>query len=285
MFEWNCQKSMFGINMNIYEKILELKEGNKSFVLVTVVKSTGSTPGKPGFKMIVDREGNSYGTVGGGAIENEAVNEAGRLLAGNSGNILKEYLLNKDENIVEEGLTVIPMSCCGKVTLFYEIEKNVSTIYIFGGGHVGQALTRMVEDLKYNVVVVDNRKEIIEKIGELKASKSFSEYKEFAETFNPDPDSYFVIVTYGHVHDYEILKTLYKRNLVKKYVGVIASRNKAKELIAGLKTEISSDIEHSHLHTPIGIKLGGDSAAEIALAIAAEIQSVKYEKKIVPGGK
>jgi xanthine dehydrogenase accessory factor len=65
--------------MNIYEKIAELKQSNKSFVLVTVVKSTGSTPGKSGFKMIVDAEGKTFGTVGGGAIENETINVTKRL--------------------------------------------------------------------------------------------------------------------------------------------------------------------------------------------------------------
>lgn len=271
--------------MNIYEKILELKQKNKSFVVVTIVKSAGSTPGKPGFKMIVDEDGKSYGTVGGGAIENEAVCEAGRLLSGAGANTLKEYILNKDEDILAKDAKVVPMSCCGQVTLFYEIEKNMPTIYIYGGGHVGQALTRMVSDLKFNVVIIDNRKEILEKSSGLKINSIFSEYKEYAETFNPAPNSYFVIVTYGHLFDYQILKTLYQRNLVKKYVGVIASRSKANEMIKNLKNEIAGDIDLSLLHTPIGIKLGGDSAAEIALSIAAEIQSVRYEKKIDSGSK
>lgn len=271
--------------MNIYEKILELKRNNVSFVVVTIVKSAGSTPGKPGFKLIVGEDGTSYGTVGGGAIENEAVCEAGRLLASTSANVLKEYILNKDENILTGDAKVVPMSCCGEVTLFYEVEKNASTIYIFGGGHVGQALTRMVADLKFNIVIIDNRKEILEKSRGLKISSFFSEYQEYAETFNPNPDSYFVIVTYGHVFDYQILKTLYKRNLVKKYVGVIASRNKANEMIKNLKAEIANDIDLSLLHTPIGIKLGGDSAAEIALSIAAEIQSIRYGKNIDAGSK
>ena len=266
--------------MNIYEKIMEFKRNNESFAVVTVVKAAGSTPGKPGFKMAVDSGGAAYGTVGGGAIEKEAIEEAKKLLTSDGGNTLKEYILNKDENIVKEDIKVVPMSCCGSVTLFYEIEKSASTIYIFGGGHVGQALISILSGLDFNTVAIDNRKDIKEKLDSVKIKAYLSEYKEFAETFNPADDSYFVILTYGHIHDYEILKVLYERRLVKKYVGVIASKNKAKEMIQSLKKDISADIDLSLLHTPIGIKLGGNSASEIALSIAAEIQSVKYGRKI-----
>ena len=54
--------------MDINSKIIEMRKENRNFVLVSVVKSTGSTHGKAGFKMIVDEKGGSFGTVGGGAI-------------------------------------------------------------------------------------------------------------------------------------------------------------------------------------------------------------------------
>lgn len=266
--------------MNIYEKIIELEQSNKNFVIVTVIKVSGSTPGKAGFKMVVDSEGKAYGTVGGGAIENEAVAEAKRLMASAGESVLKEYSLNKDEKIAKDDVTVVPMSCCGKVSLFYEITRNASTIYIFGGGHVGSALIDIAFNLKYNIVLVDNRKEIIEKFVSSKVRAICSDYKEYTESFTPDPDSYFVIVTYGHTYDYDVLKTLYKRNLVIKYAGVIASKNKAGEMIKSLKADLGGGIDLSLLHTPIGLKIGGDTAHEIALSVAAEIQSVKYGKKI-----
>ena len=266
--------------MNIYEKILELKGENKSFVLVSVVKTAGSTPGKTGFKMAVDSSLNSFGTVGGGAIEKEAIAEAGRILNAGEGNYLKEYLLNKDENIAEGNTTVIPMSCCGKITLFYELEQEASTIYIFGGGHVGSALAGMVKGLKFNTVLIDDRPDVIEKCRSLYPNTVLSSYKEYAEKFIPGADSYFVILTYGHLFDYDVLSTLYRRGLVKKYCGVIASKRKAKEMTGMLQEELGGNADLSLLHTPIGIKLGGDSAHEIALSIAAQIQSVKYGKKI-----
>ena len=271
--------------MDILEKVVELKRSNKSFVLVTIVKVTGSTPGKTGFKMVVDKEGKPFGTVGGGAIESEAVNEAQRLVSSNSGNVLKEYILNNDEQIEAADAQVVPMSCKGKVWIYYEVEKNAPVIYIFGSGHVGQALIDFLSVMDFEVVVIDNREEITEKIKAKPVKTILSEYKEYVKNFNPEDDAYFVILTHGHVFDYEILRMLYERKLVKNYVGVIGSKSKAAEMKENLKKEFGSDIDLSKLHSPIGLKIGGNTAPEIALSIISEIQTIKYGKTVTIDGK
>jgi len=264
--------------VEIYSKILELNKENRNFVTVTVVKSTGSTPGKAGFKMVVDDSGKSFGTVGGGAIEMEAVQESLKIMASGTENLLKEYLLINDETVIDPGAVKIPMSCNGKIWLYYEAVKNLPVIYIFGGGHVGKALIEILSNLKYHVILIDNRQELFEKYKAEGINCIYHEYREFAEKFIPASDSYFVVVTYGHQYDYDVLKTLYSRNLVHKYIGVIASRAKAAGMIDNLKKEIDPEIDLSKLHMPIGLKIGGDTAYEIALSVAAEIQSVRYEK-------
>jgi xanthine/CO dehydrogenase XdhC/CoxF family maturation factor len=55
-------------------------------------------------------------------------------------------------------------------------------------------------------------------------------------------------------------------------------------MIQNLKEEIAPDIDLSLLHTPIGLKIGGDTAHEIALSIASEIQAVKYGKNVTIEG-
>jgi xanthine dehydrogenase accessory factor len=274
------------MEMTIHETITELKKNNNSFVIVNVVKVEGSTPGKTGFKMIVESNGKTYGTVGGGAIENEAVNESQRLMVSGTDNIMREYILNKDEEIEHGDATVVKMTCNGKIWLYYEVEKNLPSIYVFGGGHVGQALINILVNLNYYVILIDNREEIVDKTRAKKIHCIYSDYKEFAEKFIPAEDSFFVSLTYGHQYDYDILKAIYKRNLVKQYIGVIASRSKAAGMINNLKSELGNDIDLSKLHSPIGLKIGGDTAYEIALSIAAEIQAVNYGNRvIIPRGK
>ena len=265
--------------MDIYSKIIELKKENRNFVTVSVVKSKGSTPGKAGFKMIVDHEGKTYGTVGGGALEMEAIQESKRLMASGNENLLKEYLLINDDTIADQNATTVPMSCNGRIWLYYEFERNLPVVYIFGGGHVGEALIEIMGKLKYHIILIDNLQELFVKNKAKGINCIYMEYKDFVEQFVPADDSYFVVVTYGHLFDYEILKTLYSRNLVKKYIGVIASRAKAAAMINNLKSEIDANIDLSKLHMPIGLKIGGDTAYEIALSVAAEIQSVRYEKE------
>ena len=262
--------------MNIYQEILELEKSNKSFVIATVVNTSGSAPGKVGFKMLIKNDSSTIGTVGGGAIEVEVIKEAvKRISIGESGT--KEYLLSDNESLENNNATVVPMKCSGQATIYYEVHGNLTTVYIFGGGHVGHALLYYLSPLNYHTVLIDNRKEFASAEKNSFAKEIINkEYLEFAGEFNPSPHSFAVILTHSHKYDYEILKSIYERKLDFKYIGVIASKSKASSMIHMLKEELSSNIDLSNLHTPVGLKIGGNSAEEIALAIAAEIQSVKY---------
>jgi xanthine dehydrogenase accessory factor len=262
--------------MDIYEKILELEKNNQSFVIATVVNTSGSVPGKTGFKMVIKNDGTAFGTVGGGAIEVEVIKEAvKRLPAGESG--IKEYLLSDNESLEKSEKTVIPMKCSGQAAIYYEVHGSLTTIYIFGGGHVGHALLYFLSPLNYHTILVDNRKEFASaEKNPLADEIIYIEYNDFLKEFSPPVNSFAVILTHGHKYDYEILKKIYERKLDFKYVGVIASKSKASSMIHTLKEELSNDTDLSNLHTPIGLKIGGNTAEEIALAIAAEIQSIIY---------
>ena len=262
--------------MNIYEEILELEKNNQPFVLATVVNVSGSVPGKTGFKMLIKKDASTFGTVGGGAIEVEVLKEGvKRLTSGESGT--KEYLLSDNESLENNDIVTIPMKCSGQATIYYETSKSLTTIYIFGGGHVGHALLYYLMPLGYHTILVDNRKEFASMEKNPAAAECINkEYQDFVYEFNPPENSFAVIVTHSHKYDYEILKIIYERKLNFKYLGVIASKSKASSMIHKLKEDLSNNINLSNLHTPIGLKIGGTTAEEIALSIAAEIQSIKY---------
>lgn len=264
--------------MDIEKKIFELKQNNRPFAVATVVKTNGSVPGKVGFKMIVESEKINYGTVGGGAIELEAIKESlKRIVSGESG--VKEYLLSdKVENNIEN-VTVVPMSCSGKVWIYYEVHGTKPTVYIFGGGHVGQALLYHLAPLNYHLILIDNRSEFANKEKNPNAHEIVhADYIEYAKSFQPKEDSFVICMTVGHNYDYIITKTIFERKLKLKYIGVIASKSKAVGLISELKKELGSDLDLLKLHTPIGLDIGGESASEIALSIAAEMQAIRFSK-------
>lgn len=262
--------------MNIYKEILRLEETNSPFVVATVIASEGSVPGKVGFKLLIKSDSATTGTIGGGALETEVIKESLKRLSENSSG-MKEYILSDNPEIKTEGLSVVPMKCSGKVAIFYEVYKGLSTVYIFGGGHVGNALLYYLSPLKYHTVLIDNRKEFANSEKNPNAKEIIlKDYPEYANEFKPDKSFYAVILTHEHKFDYQILKALYERDLEFKYIGVIASRSKAASMIDNLKKDLGEDIDLSRLHTPVGLKIGGNTAEEIALAIVAEIQSVKY---------
>ena len=267
--------------MFIAKKILELQESNKAFVVATVIESKGSAPGKSGFKIIVDSQGNTFGTVGGGEIEFEIIAHCKRVMSEGK-NEVKKYLLTKKDVIVEDDITVVPMMCNGNITIFYEVGRMKPEVYIFGGGHVGQALLRILQNLGYHIKLIDNREEFCNpKIAPGADEYIYSDYRDFTEKFAPSENAYLICLTHGHSFDYEILKRVYSRKLNVKYIGVISSKSKGKQLKDKLREEVSGELNFSKLYTPIGLKIGGDSAAENALSIAAELQTVRYSKKVI----
>lgn len=263
--------------MDIYKRVPELQSENKAFIIATVISSEGSVPGKVGFKMLIEESGATTGTVGGGAIEKQVIAESSALMFKGS-SCVKEYLLSDtaiQENVPEQ---VIPMMCNGKASVFYEVHGRKTSVYVFGGGHVGQALFYFLKPLGFHTILVDNREEFANRQANPDADELIlADYIEFSKNFNPHPGSFAVIVTHGHKFDNDILRTLYDRKPDLAYIGVISSKSKAVRLVDGIKKEFPG-CDLSILHTPIGLMTGGDSAAEIALSIAAEIQAVKTGK-------
>lgn len=264
--------------MNIFNTASELKKQNEPFAFTTVIDSKGSSPGKVGFKMIVKSDGTSIGTVGGGAIEEEVIEEAiGRIHSGENG--IKEYLLSNKKESVKGDITVVPMSCSGIVTVFYEVHGKLPTVYLFGGGHVGHALLYHLKPLKFFTILVDNRDEFANKEQNPNASQIvLSKYDDYSKNINPPDDSYFIILTHGHAYDYVIAKNIYLKKRKYPYVGVIASKSKAVGIVNKLKKELGEDIDLTNFRSPVGLKIGGSTAEEIALGIAAEIQSEYYQQ-------
>lgn len=264
--------------MKIYKKIIDLKNKNQTFVVAIVVHTEGSAPGKVGFKMIVEPDGNITGTVGGGSLEKHVIEEAlNRIAYGASG--IQEYLLSDKANKADPPMKVIPMKCSGKVMIYYGVHSQLPAVYLFGGGHVGKALLYNLMPLDYHLVLIDNREEFANEKENPNASEiEFMDYLEYAGKFEPLKESFIVIMTQEHQYDYELLKTAIQRKLDVKYIGVIASKTKAADMLDKLKSDLGEDVDISKVFMPIGLKIGGNSAEEIALSVAAQIQAVRYGK-------
>ena len=139
---------------SIYEDLLQLQKSGGEAILVTIVEKEGSGPLPTGAKMLVYPDERTAGTIGGGALERIAIERSAELLRDRQSH-LQRYSLLDHHRVTEEEAT--GMICGGKVTLFYEYISSGTHLYIFGGGHVGQALAYHLRNLPFYVTVIDDR--------------------------------------------------------------------------------------------------------------------------------
>lgn len=249
----------------IIEKAAQNTAENREFVMATVVDAINGTPGRSGFKMLIYHDGSSEGTVGGGKVELIVINEA------------QQIFIEKKNRFLEFELTDegTGMLCGGKAKIFMEYFKPKRTAYLFGAGHLCRSLLPILKSVSFNVFVIDNREDYADKQKLPLADKVIcGDYTQYIKKMKPSQDDSVIIFTHGHKNDYEILLEVCKRNLDLKYIGMIASRSKAKNNLMKLaENGISKDMINS-LHTPIGLNIAKTTTQEIAISITAELLAV-----------
>lgn len=250
---------------NWIEKLDELGKQNKKFALVTIIKHDGSTPRESGSKMIVTDNGDFFGTVGGGAPEKKIIENAIDSINKSQNGIFKYSLTPKEGQ-----------QCGGQFEVFIEVMNGGPVLYIFGAGHVAQAVCQVLQETPFKVHLIDERMEWLEKAS--KIGGVTTHHKIWNESMDEiawdDTNTYAVAMTHDHQHDFEIVEALTERPL--RYLGMIASPKKAQTLKNNL---IAKGVEKKcfeKLKCPIGLHKAGKSPKEIAISFAAELLAIHY---------
>lgn len=246
-------------------KIDELRRLGREAVLVTVTRYSGSAPRKTGAKMVVLADGKFFGTVGGGVVEHHALEEAlQRLRSGESGTVEISLQQSKGSDFP---------ACGGTVELYMEVLNSEPCVYIFGAGHVGQALCRVLQGTPFRIHLVDERPEWIGSTDVpadvVRHSCRWSQF--ISEASWCERRSFVVIVSYSGAVDQEILREVVPHPA--RYVGMIGSRAKWGKVKENLEGE---GLDLSRIHCPIGHDNGGGAPQEIAIAIASELLATYY---------
>ena len=245
-------------------KLQELK-GQKA-ALVTLISCDGSTPRETGAKMIVLPDGTFYGTIGGGLLEQKLIGEAVVCIARGESQHLNIELCPRTGQ------------CCGgRVEVFVDVLKEPPKLYLFGAGHVGQALSRTLEGTPFEVHVVDPRKDWIEAEALSKSAirhrKSWDEFVAGAE-WN-EKSTYVAVMTHSHDMDQDIIGNVTKRPA--KYVGLIGSESKWRRFQHRLAEAGTTRDELGRVRCPIGLPIGGKAPQEVAISVASELLQVLHE--------
>jgi len=259
---------------NIYEFLISLQKQGIPAMSVTVVEKTGEGPVEVGKKMVVGENLEAQGTVGGGALEFYAREKCKELIKSKT-NLMERYLLNEGKVMPET--TTLPMACGGVATLFYEYVGAKEYVYVFGAGHVGQALVNVLKTMPFHVTVIDDRAEVIQvfKNADLVYPMPFVA---FIEKYSIKPESFVVVCTPSHHYDYHVINKILELKLKPKYIGMLCSAKKLNEYLEKTYETFGREVDLSNFYSPVGLDLGGGSPAEIAISIVSEILTISHQK-------
>lgn len=255
------------MSQEVFAAIAEALERGETAALVTIIRTNGSTPQRVGAKMLVFADGRTVGTIGGGCYENNAFWKAREVITSRRPTVLKYELT--DDLAEESGLI-----CGGQMEIYIEpIEPNPS-LCIFGAGHVAYHLAPIAHSVGFKVSVIDDREKFanVDRFPDA-AAIVVDSIPDWLHRTELPASAYVVILTRGHRHDLDALRSLAARDL--RYIGLIGSRAKVQRLYDTLLQESMPPECLRRVHAPIGLDIGAVTPAEIAVSILAELIAVK----------
>ncbi len=225
----------------------ELESDRQAFVRATVVRTERPTSARAGDVAVVDALGTITGFVGGTCVE-QSVREFSLQVLESGEPLLLQVRPGEPRKDQLEGAVEVHNPCLsgGSVDVFLEPVVPAPHVVVVGEQPVAQALGRLGEVLGYQMELVGG------------------------EEWEPD-DSVVAVIVAAHGKGEE--PALTKALLAEvPYIGLIASDKRGPAVVASL--DVDESIKH-RVHTPAGLKLGGDSPAEIALGVLAELVQVR----------
>ncbi|HWR40879.1 MAG TPA: XdhC family protein [Patescibacteria group bacterium] len=169
--------------------------------------------------------------------------------------------------------TLLTLSVGGDVyQVFWDRAVGRPRAIVLGGGHISQPLVEMLAMLEFAPTVVDDRPEFANPCKFPRAAHIVCQpFQKALLQLDIDVDSVVVIVTRGHRYDLECLRAMLGKEV--RYLGMIGSRRRVRGIMAMLKAEGVAAELLDGIHTPIGLDIGAETPAEIAVSIVAEIIS------------
>jgi xanthine dehydrogenase accessory factor len=235
-----------------------------SFIEVRVVETRGSTPRGPGTRMWVGA-GATRGTIGGGNLEYTALEIAREMLRSGETERQRRFVIGD----------ALGQCCGGNTTLAFKRvermeggEEDRFDVVLFGAGHVGKEVARILERVPCRLTWVDQRRE------------QFPEHTTAQVVVDDEPafavdeaaqGAFYLVMTHSHALDFEIVE----RALLRKdagFVGMIGSETKAAKLRARLGAR---GVDASRLVSPIGLFKAGKHPAEVAVSAVAQLLQLR----------
>lgn len=244
---------------------------NPDAIVCALTSVRGSSPRAQGTFMLVGGTG-LFGTIGGGALEYMVIEHARRLIANGQAEEAMDVPLGPEIG-----------QCCGGrvgVSLRYadaarraqlaqvvtEEDGALPHVFVFGAGHVGRALARMLALLPVQLEVIDTRREELDLLPPDIASRAVAMPEAVVRTA-PQGSSY-VILTHDHALDFLIAQEALARPDAP-YIGMVGSQTKRARFSSWFRGEGGNNNALDRLVLPIGQQGLGDKRPEVIAALAA----------------
>lgn len=253
--------------MNVQDQFNELRAREEPFVLATVVAYKSPQSAKPGSKAIIRADGEMIGWVGGGCVQPIVLREAKQALETGRPKLLT---ISPDEPRDDwNGVKSYRMTCEGGGSLEIYLEPFLPKpqLLIVGRSPVAQTVSQLGRLLEFKVIVADAEA----------SSGSFPDADLVLTDLNVVRDhinenSFVVVATMGNGDEEGVLSVVGTR---PRYLGLVASAKKSEALFEYARSTGASDEDIAAFKCPAGMDLGGETLAEIALSVAAELIRVR----------
>lgn len=250
--------------------------GDGRAALCQIVRVEGSTPGKPGWKLLLRCDGSASGNLGGGAFEALVkADAAGKLREDDPTSELKRYYFT--EKAVRGEPT--GMVCGGMAEVFVEVLQAAPLLLVCGGGPVGQAVARAGDLAGFELAVAEDRPEFLRAELFPPATALLDVDRRYDGDFLApyrQRELFVAILTRCWETDSAALAGVLRQAPERlRYLGLMGSRRKV-ERVRGEVEASGISWPTIPFHAPIGLAVGGDTPGEIAISILAEILQVRH---------
>jgi xanthine dehydrogenase accessory factor len=250
-------------------------------VLCQIVRVEGSTPGKPGWRLLVRPDGSTFGNLGGGAFEAMvAVDARARLAVSVAGSEpvseVKRFYLTEQATRGE----ATGMVCGGLAEVFLEVMTAAPLLVLCGGGPVSQATARAGALAGFEILVAEDRAPF-RRPDDFPPGTAFAAVdRDYSQPFLAEVasrDLYVACLSRCWETDLAALASVVRQAPAgMRYLGLMGSERKVRRVRAELA---SRGLEPRALHAPIGLPIGGTTPGEIAISILAQVVEVRNRSR------
>jgi xanthine dehydrogenase accessory factor len=246
----------------VAQAAMEALDRGETVALASLVSEDDAVPQPKGTRMLIWPDGRTFGRLDAGTLEERVVEDTRQALLENKPRFATYALDQASE--------------AGRVVVHLDILRPHPTLLIIGAGHVAQPLATIGSMMGMRVCVVDDRAEWANRERFPTAAEiAVVGYEPIHEILDPIPFSmtpatYVVITTWGY--DLPAMEQALRQN--PAYIGLVSSPTKARVLFKRLRDAGIPGEAIQRIRAPIGLDIGAESPAEIAVSILAEVLAV-----------